>query len=299
MANVDSISIVIAWVNPLELIVPGLKSLLEMQDRHPDEIIVVTRHGEEECKRLRALFSGVELLRAPSGTPITALRSMGLREARGSIVSVTEDHCIPGRDWIARIEKWISQGYGVVGGPVENDCTHRWRDWAAFLTEYAGAVRPAMGTVVNGLPGNNVAYRRELIDGLCQTLEGGRWESFYHESLQRQEVRMHFDPDMLVYHRRPFDFWYFIRQRYYFCRAFAGMRGPFRTLLDRCKYGFGSALLPPVLMLRGLGNLIERRRLVLRYLSCLPLIAAYMTVGAFGEMTGYFFGGGDALRRVE
>jgi hypothetical protein len=224
---------------------------------------------------------------------------MGLRLATGGIVAVTEDHCIPSRDWIADIARNIGEGYDVVGGPVENDCTVRWRDWAAFLTEYAGVIRPKPEQVVNGLPGNNVAYRHDWVGGLCRVLDMGRWESFYHSELQAKGARMLFDRDMPVFHRRPFNICYFIRQRYYFCRSFAAMRGPFRSLMARSKYGFGSALLPPLLLSRGLLALIERRRLVARYLACLPLIATYITVGAFGEMAGYCFGSGDTLRRVE
>jgi len=298
MSN-ESVSVVIAWVNPFELIVPGLERLISEQTRTADEIIVVSRHGEDQCRLLRARFSTITVIAAPPGTPITTLRSIGLRRATGGVIAVTEDHCIPGRDWVADIARKIGEGYDVVGGPVENDCTTRWRDWAAFLTEYAGVIRPEPAQVVNCLPGNNVAYRRKWVDGLCHVLEMGRWESFYHSELRARGARMLFERDMPVFHRRPFDIWYFIHQRYYFCRSFAGMRGPFHSLIDRSKYGFGSMLLPPLLLGRALLALIERRRLVARYLICLPLIATYMTVGAFGEMAGYFLGAGDTLRRVE
>jgi hypothetical protein len=295
-----SISVVIAWVNPLELLVPALEAL-QQQNRPADESIVVTRHGEDAQRRLRELHPEVILFAAEPHTPITALRSEGIRRARGTVVAVTEDHCVPDRAWIATIERWMSQpDCTIVGGPVENAATTRMRDWAAFLTEYAGAIRSADGDADNhSLPGNNVAYRRELVGGLCEALDRGLWESFYHQELTKRGVRMNYDPEMLVYHRRPFDFRYFVSQRFHFSRSFAAMRLQFLTAFGRVKYGVGSIALPPLLMLRGLTTLRSKRRFVGRYLACLPVIGFYVTVGALGEMIGYFFGGGNSLEQIE
>jgi hypothetical protein len=71
------------------------------------------------------------------------------------------------------------------------------------------------------------------------------------------------------------------------------------TAMTRLKYGFGSALLPPLLLLRCYQNLAKRRRFVGQYFRCLPLISLYVMVGAFGEMVGYFLGGSNSLEKVE
>lgn len=296
-----SISVVIAWVNPLELLVPGLEVLVRQQSRSPDEVIIATRHNEEACMRLRALYPGMIVLTACRTAPITALRSMGIRAARGTVIVVTEDHCVPSRDWIRIVEQRMRErDCAVVGGPVENAFTSRLRDWAAFLTEYADFIAPTGShKTTQAVPGNNAAYRRELCDDLCATLDRGRWESFRLQELLQEGVRVVFDPQMLIHHSRSFDFWYFVGQRYHFCRSFAAMRGYSFTLEDRFKYGLGSLLLPPLLWLRGFLTLMRKRRLVGRYLVCSPLIAIYMIVGAFGEMVGYLLGGGDSLVRVE
>jgi glycosyltransferase involved in cell wall biosynthesis len=299
------ISVVIAWVNPLELLKYGLDSLRQETNRPPDEVIVVTRHSEIDQARLRRLYPEVILLSAPRHTPITALRSLGLKHARGNVVVVTEDHCVPSADWLGAVERRMGEGYDIVGGPIENACTSRLRDWAAFLTEYAFAVLPdasaqeAKTNPASRIACNNVAYRRAFISGLCRTLESGQWESFYRSQLDEREVKMTYEPKMMLYHRRPFDFWYFVTQRYHFCRSFAAMRCQMISATQKLKYGVGSALLPPLLLLRGLRTIAGKRRLIGRYLTCLPLIATYFTAGAVGEMTGYFLGGGTSLERVE
>lgn len=300
-----TISVVIAWVNLFELLQPTLDSLLGVSKRKPDEIIVVTRHDESEKKRLQILYPNITLIGAPSNTTITKLRSIGIRHSSGDVIVVTEDHCIATPDWLKAAEKKFEQGYDIVGGPVENDCTKRLRDWAAFLTEYAFAILPARSSTQNGeektepIPGNNVAYKREFLKGLCETLDEDLWESFYHKRLEENGAKIIHEPVMLLHHRHPFDFFYFVKQRYHFCRSFAAMRCKTFNRVNQFKYGFGSLLLPPFLWLRGLLTLVKKRRFVGLYFLCSPLISIYLCAGAFGEMIGYFFGGGNSLEYVE
>jgi len=296
----SSIAVVIAWVNSFELLAPGLRALAQ-QTRRADEIIIATRRPESEHAQLREQFPHVTLIAAPPRTPITALRSIALARAQSGIVCVTEDHCIPTETWLATIARALERADGlIVGGPVENASTTRWRDWAAFLTEYAGAIQSAEPqTTARGLPGNNVAYKRALVNDLHETLARGLWESFYHDQLLARGAQLNYDSQMLVHHRRPFDFFYFIGQRFHFSRAFAAMRLQARAGRGRIQYGIGSILLPPLLFLRGLMTLRRKKRFVARYLICAPLIAIYVTAGAFGEMLGYFFGGGNSLEKIE
>jgi hypothetical protein len=297
-----TISVVIAWVNSYDLLQAGLNSLMT-GNRRPDEIIVVTRLDVGEQQKLRHSHPQVILIDASPNAPITELRSTGIRRSTGSIVVVTEDHCVPSEKWLQAAEQRISEGYHVVGGPVENAWGDRLRDWAAFLTEYSFAMleRDQKNEIDKDAPiaGNNAAYRRELIEGLCATLDDGLWESFYHGDLRRDGKLLANDPEMLLYHRRPFDFFYFIGQRYHFCRSFAEMRSQSLNGFGRVKFGVGSLILPLLLWLRGLQTLVKKKRMVGRYFLCSPLIGIYLCSGAVGEMVGYFLGGGGSLARVE
>jgi hypothetical protein len=295
----DFVSVVIAWVNSLDLLAPVVDSLLKQDSRPPDEIIIATRHDVGTQDRLRCAYPGVTILSAPARTTIPALRSIGIAQARGTIVAVTEDHCVVDSKWVATIERRMHSGCAVVGGPVENGWAGGLSDWAAFLTDYAGFIPPADDGPVTQLPSNNVAYSREMLDGLCTVLDRGLWESFYYEQLVARGVPLISAPEMIVYHRRPFGIGYFIRQRYYYCRAFAGMRRQFLTKSGRVRYALGSVFLPGLLLLRGLLTLLQKRRFVRRYIQSLPLITVYVTAGAIGEMVGYVAGGGTSLEKVE
>ena len=291
-------AVVIAWVNPYVLLKPGLLAILA-NGRQPDEVIVATRHGLETQQQLRNDFPQVKLLSEPFDATIPRLRAIGIRASSCSMVMVTEDHCTPDADWVERASRAIQAGSDVVSGPVENACTARLRDWAAFLTEYSGVVRPTFRGIVNGVPGNNVAYRRDTAEEIARTLGEGLWESFALPSLEKRGAHFSFDPDMVVNHARPFDFRYFLSQRYHFCRAFAGMRLASMPGSKRWIYACGSLILPIFLFWRALRNLLERRRLIGRFLICSPLILFYFVVGALGEMAGYAFGSADNLRYVE
>lgn len=295
----DAVSIVIAWVNPYPMVVACLDALAAQEGGPPEEIIVVTRHAEGTAALLRRSHPGVMLLAADANAPITALRSIGLGRAHGAVVAVTEDHCVAGPGWLAALRRGLAPDCAILGGPVENACTQRLRDWAAFLTEYAFAIRPLDRRRPATPSSNNVAYRRSLVPGLCATLDGGRWESFFVSEQAARGAVIRLDEQMVMYHRRSFDFRYFVGQRFHFCRSFAGMRTRSLSPLGHLAYGLGSAALPPLLLLRTLRTLLRKRRLALRYLSCLPLIGVYVTVGAIGEMSGYLFGAGSSLECVE
>ena len=115
-----TISVVIAWVNPLELLLPCLESLERQTGRRADEVIVVTRWDESEQHRLLCSYPAIDVLSASANTPITSLRSIGIKRASGDVIAVTEDHCVPCGDWISTIELQMKRGCAVVGGPVEN-----------------------------------------------------------------------------------------------------------------------------------------------------------------------------------
>jgi hypothetical protein len=295
------ISLIIAWVNPLDLLLPCLSEFKKQSSEGSEEIIVVTRHDEKSQQELRTSFPDITLLAAPPGTSIPKLRAMGLKQASGEYLVITEDHCMPFEDWLAVLREQINQGENrIIGGPVENGLTMRKRDQAAFLTEYAFAILPASSTGKSQpLAGNNIAYPASVRERLVETLENGCWESFIYPELEKDGYPFIFEPWMILFHHRPFNFWYFSKQRWVFSRSYAGMRNQKLKISGRLKYGLGSLILPPLLYLRGLMTLRKKGRYFFSYLLLSPLIFSYFIFGALGEMFGYFFGPRKSLAAVE
>jgi hypothetical protein len=291
-------SVVIAWVNSFDLLEPVLVALAQ-QSTPAAEIILATRRPESDRVRLSEAFPAVHLISASPDTTIPVLRALGIRASRGEVVLVTEDHCVPSPAWIARATASIQEGNSAVGGPVENIWPSRLRDSAAFLTEYSGVLRPAPEGIRNVIPGNNVAYRRDVALEIADSLNDGLWESFALEHISGRGHHIAFDRDMLVYHCRPFGFRYFMGQRFHFCRAWAAMSRRFLPRLPRAARAAASVLLPCVLLIRSWRNLAARKRLTAQFAVCAPLIFVYFCVGAAGEMLGYALGGGHSLAHVE
>ncbi len=52
-------------------------------------------------------------------------------------------------------------------------------------------------------------------------------------------------------------------------------------------------------MVRVTRTALAKGRHLGRFFAALPLIALFLTVGAYGEMVGYLFGPGTSLERVE
>lgn len=94
------------------------------QHRVPDEVLVVLREDDHECRRVAAESArqGLPLRQVTvhQAGQVAALNS-GLMEVSGDVVAITDDDAAPWPDWLQRIEAHFmaDAGIGGVGG----------RDW--------------------------------------------------------------------------------------------------------------------------------------------------------------------------
>jgi hypothetical protein len=120
-----------------------------------------------------------------------------------------------------------------------------------------------------------------------------------HPTLLAKGVKLFAEPDMVVYHRGPFDFGYYLHQRYLFSRAFAGVRAQSQSRARRMAYIVGVPLVPVVLLARMTARVVRKRRRIARFFMTLPLTIPALVVMVAGEWVGYLVGPGDALSEVE
>src|SRR5262245_23040467 len=110
---------------------------LQAQHGGAFEIIVpVDEHfaGERETSDL---FPNVRILRTAGRRTYAELRSLGVRAARGRIVALTEDHCIPAPDWCEQIVRAHESPHAAVGGVVEKQADVTALNWAMYFCDYA------------------------------------------------------------------------------------------------------------------------------------------------------------------
>jgi hypothetical protein len=85
-----------------------------------------------------------------------------------------------------------------------------------------------------------------------------------HPTLIAKGIKLLSVPDMIVHHRGPFNFGYYLHQRYLFSRAFAGVRAETQSAVGRAAYLAGAPLIPIVLLARmagrvGVGKFVATR----------------------------------------
>lgn len=186
-----------------------------------------------------------------------------------------------------------------MGGPVAAADFRRLRDWVTYFIEYNGYLPPWPDGDTWSLSGANLAYRRETLQANLNLLSGGYWEATLHPKLLAEGARFRGVRNMIVYHRGPFDYLYYLRQRYLFSRAFAGARRGDLSALQRLAYLLAAPAIPLLLLGRMAARVWAKKCHVDKFVLSLPLLIPAITIYVVGEWMGYAFGPGRALMEVE
>ncbi|HEX7477003.1 MAG TPA: glycosyltransferase [Polyangiales bacterium] len=291
------LSVVVPAVNQLSDVVDCLVAL-ERERRDVDlEVIVVDRLGERVRRQVRGLFPWVKLIEVTTDQTIPQMRALAFRAATRDAVAVIEDHVIVPQGWARQMLDALDAGADVVGGSVDNAACDTLMDWAAFLCEYSHLIPPIEGGSVGGLTGNNVVYRRELLERYREVTEAGEWENYLHEKLKQDGVELICRPEIVVGHKKHYTFGEYMSQRFLYARSYAGKRAK-GSPLKKLAYGAGSAALPPLLLYRIVTRIAAKHRHQALLAKSTPLIAMFVTSWAAGEVVGSLFGEGDSLSKV-
>jgi glycosyltransferase involved in cell wall biosynthesis len=293
-------SVVVASIVGPPFIDNCLASLEGQSRRLGAEVIVVACGTDAYAGRIARAFPWVRLIHCRERETVPELRRLGVLEASGEIVAIIEEHCVAELNWLEVALDGLADGrYGAVGGPVLDNNYRRLRDWVVYFCEYNGYLPPFASGETQILNGANIAYRRELLVRFQHLLGRGYWEATLHPELLAQGVKFGSLPDMWVRHCGPFEFGYYLQQRYWFSRAFAGARAQTMPASRRAVYLAAAPVIPAVLMARMASRVFAKRCRVDRFLAASPLIAIALLAYVAGEWVGYLTGPGDALLKVE
>ena len=264
------------------------------------EAIVVAAGERQYADRLARGYPWARVVHAPDLRKVPALRRRGVEEASGDLVAIIEEHCSAAEDWLRKAAGAHASGaYAAVGGPVADYDYDRLPDWAVYFMEYNSALPPWPAGETAHLHDVNIMYRREALTRHLERLGEGYWPMALHPALLAEGERFLSVPDMLVHHRGPFSFAYYLRQRYLFSRAFAGVRARKQSAARRWAYLLGGPLVPFFLLARMGASVVKKRRRVGKFLRALPLLGPALVVLVAGEWVGCLLGPGDALSDVE
>lgn len=297
--NSDQLSVVIAAVNGPDLLNQTIEAIDRLAERPEIELIVVATESISDETIIDLKSRNIIVVKGGSlKDSIPRLRHRGIMASNGKFIAILEDHVEVDKRWASTIFTTLSDpSVSAVGGCVAAG-KHGWVNWAVFLADYARYIGPVVEGEHVDLPGNNIAYQRNVLLKHADALSEGKWESWVNDKLVQSGHRLVSTNRMIVRHCKGFRLGEFLNQRWHFGRSYAGMRNPDLGPVKRAIYGLGSSILPLLLTIRAT-KLIASRDVPKRTLiQSWPLIALVMTVGAAGECAGYILGPGSSLEHV-
>jgi glycosyltransferase involved in cell wall biosynthesis len=299
MSSSPAVSVVVASIVGSPFIDDCLESVFAQKNAPNFEVIVVDCRGPENVARLSRRFPLARFVELQRRETVPQLRRIGAEQATGEIVAIIEEHCLAAENWLAALSSAFSPDYVVVGGPVDFHKNSRLRDWITYFIEYNSYLPPWVDGDTFNVGSANAAYRRETLLSNLPLLNEGYWEAALHPKLLAEGKKFRSVPGMIVYHRGPFDYFYYLRQRYLFSRAFSGARRETISAGQRTFYLLAAPAIPFLLLFRIASRVLAKKCYPNKFLLSLPLLIPAMTSYVAGEWMGYAFGPGRALMEVE
>jgi hypothetical protein len=282
--------------SPLSIVVgsngaPGsVEGCLAALAGQTDGAEVIVCESAASAPEVRAAFPAVRFLERP-GALVPELWRDGIDAATGDAVALTITPMRPAPDWVDRLRERLADDE-VVAGAIDPGESLRLVDWAEYFCRYARDMRPFARRENPDIPGDNCAYRRELLVRTREIYRNGFWEPEVNRALRADGVRLWHDPGVVVYQGPSAGFGAFFRQRLEHGRAYGRQRGA-RFGAGRNLAGVGLAFVVPcVLVARTAGEVFSRGRFRGRFLASLPALLAFDVAWAAGEAMGHL----DTLR---
>ncbi len=288
---------VVPSVNGLDDLAGCLKAVVRLEGVRA-EIVVVDRLGEHLRATVRREFPDAVVVAASPDATIPQMRALAFLHTTAAAVAVIEDHVIVPPAWGRQLLDALADGADVVGGSIENAATDTIVDWASFLCEYSACIPPLPAGEATWLPGNNIAYRRHLLERFRPVIEEGKWENRLHDAMRADGIKLICRPEIIVMHKMHYTFGLYLSQRYLYARSYAGARVAGASAGVRLAYGAAAFCLPPLLYFRTIRSVIAKRRHLAQLAASLPLLCLFVSSWAVGEIVGYWFGAGNSLSKV-
>ena len=290
--TIPELSVIVIVLGGGAHLVRCLEALARQQGAPTMEVIIPrdARLGDGDCQSLQAIIPGVRFAPLPGRQSFAALRTAGVKAARGRIVAITEDQCIPPQRWCANILTAHAQPHGAVGGPVDKQHPDRIINWAIYLRELGQYMPPMSEGPSECLTDCNVTYKREALDEIAPVWSAEFHEPEVHAALSARGKTLWLSPALLTFQQREIILGPAIRERYEFGRLYAGLRVAHLSGVRRLLLIALTPLLPVLMVLRVLFGVIRKKRYIGVCLAALPYLILFAAVWSWGELVGYITG---------
>ena len=212
----------------------------------------------------------------------------GIRAATGTWVATTTAHCIPARDWVARLEAHVDDPAAAIGGVLANDAGATPFAWAIYLLRYTAFAAPQAAGAVTDVAADNATYRRSLIVGHDDLLAEGFWEPAFHARLRAAGYVLRLDPALTVTHLNRYRAGEFFRQRLAHGRQFGLQRAAAWPRARRFAMLLASPLIPLVLLRKIVGTARRHPVCSPHVLPAAGWLFFFASAWGIGEAMGYW-----------
>ena len=240
----------------------------------------------------------MQFIRLAKGANLPELWGEGISQSTGAVIAVTESTCRPDSCWINSILKAHESANPVIGGAVEISKAARLVDWAAYFCEYGQFMYPLKEGPANELPGNNVSFKRWVLEIGQDFVQNGFWKTYWCRELQEEGIPLVLMPSILVYYNKTYRLVPFLIRRFHHGRCFGGMRATAISSLRRFCYAIGSPLLPFLFLARSIHAIIPKKRYLKEFILSFPISILAILMWSFGEFCGYIAGKGQSCSYI-
>jgi hypothetical protein len=273
-----------------------LEALFRQHHAPAFDVVIAAAPRLGELRRLRERFPQVDIRIDPAVTSPIDLAARAVTAARGDIIILTEDHCVPDEGWVAALTRTLQRNGTAVGGAVDplDPETMTAFDWAFYYVDFYRYQTPLTAGIADALSECNVAYRRQNLEALEEPWRTSFHETRIHIALAKQGGPLWMEPRASVRAGRRVSRGDALRERYSFGRYYACRRIEPPHESGRVWFALGSPLLPLLLLARMARASARDDRTARRFLRSLPDLAALVMAWALGEALGYFTKRGPA-----
>ena len=271
-----------------------LSALISQRDVEDVELVVSCDDRLPDVASSRRKFPGVSFLATPGECTFAELRALGVRQAAGAVIALTEDHCVPNPDWCFEILQSHRDSHLAVGGAVEKMSPDTALNWALYLADYVRYMNPIPEGPARHLTDCNVSYRRSILDDVGDTWRSEFHEPEVHEALQAGGGSLWFSPRIIVHQQRSVSLVDAVRDRYIFGRLFGSGRVYKTVGISRLVYACTAIILPLLLLARIAGSILQKRRGGNAFFRAFPALVLLSTAWSWGEFVGTLTGRPEA-----
>lgn len=254
------------------------------------EIVVAAARHLGSLEGIKRSFPDIRLIAPDTRDSPIELAAVAVANSRGSVILLTEDHCVADSGWVAKLSAFVALHGRTTGGGLTPIHGLNAFDWAFYYVDFYRYDSCSPRGEATSISVCNVAYRREQLSRLALRWRDAFHETRVHNELMRQNGIHVFEPSANMSTGRRVGYRDGHRERYSFGRMFAAGRFERSDVLNRVTYSLGTAVLPAMLLGRMGAHAFRDRVSAQRFARALPHLVTLVFAWAWGELVGYVTG---------